>query len=125
MFGVLRHLAFNKTTTFSCLYPSTCQCPDSMLPKLKKFNAQEQDQFRQFAPSTFDTKTILYFIGLSTEYCEFMTTSAGSLYVIIRSVPLGRAGTAREHCGDQGQGGTPGGQVEGPVECTGTKFIGA
>lgn len=42
------------------------------------------------------------------------------LYVIIRPVSLGRAGTTREHCGDQGKSGAPGGQVEGPVESTGT-----
>lgn len=70
--------------------------------------------------SMCDSKTILYFIGLCIEYCDMMTTSAGPLHVIVRSVPLGRAGTAREHCSDQGQGGSPGGQVEGPVECTGT-----
>lgn len=70
--------------------------------------------------SMCDSKIILYFIGLCIEYCDMMTTSAGPLHVIVRSVPLGRAGTAREHCGDQGQGGSPGGQVEGPVECTGT-----
>lgn len=70
--------------------------------------------------SMCDSKTILYFIGLCIEYCDMMTTSAVPLHVIVRSVPLRRAGTAREHCCDQGQGGSPGGQVEGPVECTGT-----
>lgn len=52
-----------------------------------------------------------------------MTSSPGpplGLYVIIRPVSLGRAGTTREHCGDQGKSGAPGGQVEGPVESTGT-----
>lgn len=52
-----------------------------------------------------------------------MTSSPGpplGLYVIIRPVSLGRAGTTREHCGDQGKSGAPSGQVKGPVESTGT-----
>lgn len=70
--------------------------------------------------STFVFKTILYFYRI----IEFMTSSPAppplGLYVIIRSISLGRAGTTREHCGDQGESGAPGGQVEGPVESTGT-----
>lgn len=81
---------------------------------------QSWGDWNNIISSTHDSKTILYFIGLCIEYCDMMTTSAGPLHVIVRSVPLGRAGTAREHCSDQGQGGSPGGQVEGPVECTGT-----
>lgn len=113
-----RHLAFNNTWL--------------RMRSLRPLHANVRVQTRYFQywggsmpcnniiSSMCDSKIILYFIGLCIEYCDMMTTSAGPLHVIVRSVPLGRAGTARKHCSDQGQGGSPGGQVEGPVECTGT-----